>query len=267
MFKQVPFYIRDIYLNKNILFDLVINDLRSKYIKNVFGLFWAFFQPITTIAIFWFVFEVGFKSKPVDDFPFILWLMCGMIPWFFISESLQNGTKSIIDNSFLVKKIAFKVSFLPFIKIMSSLILHVFFIVFLIGMFLFYGYSPSVYWFQIIYYLFFTVLLLIGIALITSSIVVFFKDFENIINMIIQFGFWLTPIFWSVKILPQKYQNIMEYNPIFYIVNGFRDSLIHKVWFWENMQQALFFWSFATFCLLSGVLLFNKLKPHFADII
>jgi lipopolysaccharide transport system permease protein/teichoic acid transport system permease protein len=267
MFKQLQFYITDIYLNKNIVFDLILNDLKSKYIKNIFGVFWAFFQPITTIAIFWFVFEIGFKSKPVDDFPFILWLMCGMIPWFFISESIQSGTKSIVDNSFLVKKIVFKVYFLPFIKIMSSFLLHIFFIVFLIGMFLFYGYKPSIYWLQIIYYLFFTLILLVGITLITSSVVVFFKDFENIINMIIQFSFWLTPIFWSIKILPQQYQNLMQYSPIYYIIEGFRDSFINQVWFWENMELFTFFWGMAFFCLLMGIILFNRLKVHFADVI
>lgn len=256
-----------IYKSKELLTGLVKNDLKSKYFGNYLGILWAFIQPIAMISILWFVFQVGFKSTPVDDFPFILWIMAGMIPWFFFAECLQNSTQSILSNSFLVKKIVFRVSLLPLIQILSAFIVHMFFVIVLLGMFIFYGYKPSVYWLQIPYYVLCTVLLVLGLSWATSSIVVFFRDLGQIVGLIVQFGFWLTPIFWSVKIVPERYQDIISYNPVFYIVEGYRDSLIYNVWFWDRGAVTAQYWVVTLLVLFVGVSIFKKLRPHFADVL
>lgn len=260
-------FLKDIYKSKILLIDLAKNDFKSRYMNNYLGMLWAFIQPITMILIFWFVFQVGFKSMPIDNFPFILWLMGGMVPWFFFSESLQTATQSILSNNFLVKKVVFRVSLLPIVQIGSSLFIHIFFIIFLFGMFLYYGYTPTIYWLQIFYYLFCMIFLVLGLSWFTSSVVVFFRDLGQIIAMIIQFGFWLTPIFWSMKILPEKYHSILEYNPIYYIVEGYRDSLIYKVWFWEKLDLTFQFWTISLFFFFVGAVVFRRLRPHFADVL
>ena len=234
---------------------------------NYLGILWAFVQPLVTILIFWFVFQVGFKSMPVDNFPFILWLLAGMVPWFFFAESLQSATQSVLSNNFLVKKVVFRVSLLPIIQIISALTIHLFFILFMFGMFIYYGYTPSLYWLQIIYYLFSTIILVLGISWLTSSIVVFFRDLGQIVSMIVQFGFWLTPIFWSIKILPEKYHSILAYNPAYYLVEGYRDSLIYNVWFWEKPKMTLIYWMITTVLFIGGAVVFRKLRPHFADVL
>ena len=260
-------FLRDIYKSKRLLIDLAKNDFKSRYINNYLGILWAFIQPTVMILIFWFVFQVGFKSVPVDNFPFILWLMAGMIPWFFFAESLQTSTQSILSNSFLVKKIVFRISLLPIIQISSALIIHLFFVCFLFCMFLYYGYTPTIYWLQIPYYMFCTIFLVLGISWLTSSIVVFFRDMGNIISMIVQFGFWLTPIFWSMKILPEKYHSIIQYNPVYYIVEGYRDSLIYNTWFWQRLDLSVQFWLIALIFFFTGAIVFRKLRPHFADVL
>lgn len=260
-------FLRDIFKNKRLLIDLAKNDFKSRYMGNYLGILWAFVQPIITILIFWFVFQVGFKSMPVDNFPFILWLMAGIVPWFFFAESLQGGTNSILANSFLVKKVVFRVSLLPIVQIISALTIHLFFILVLLGMFLFYGYSPSLYWLQIPYYLFCTIVLVLGISWMTSSIVVFFRDLGQIVSMIVQFGFWLTPIFWSMKILPERFHDIIQYNPVYYIVEGYRDSLIYNTWFWEKPALTLQYWIIAMIFFFGGAVVFRKLRPHFADVL
>lgn len=247
--------------------ELAKNDFKSKYIGNCLGGAWAFIQPVIMILIFWFVFQVGFKSVPVDNFPFILWLMAGLIPWFFFAESLQAATQSIAVNSFLVKKIVFKVELLPFVQVLSALVIHLFFILFLFLMFLVYGYTPTLYWLQTIYYVACSVLLVLGVSWVTSSIVLFFKDLGQIISMIIQFGFWLTPIFWSLGILPEKYQTLIKLNPVCYLVEGVRDSLIYKIWFWEKLRLTISFWVIVVFFWVVGRLVFRKLRPHFADVL
>ncbi|MDH2997303.1 teichoic acid ABC transporter permease [Pasteurellaceae bacterium LFhippo2] len=259
-------FLSDLKKNKDLLFKLAKNDFRSKYVGNSLGMLWAFIQPIITILIFWFVFQVGFKSQPVDDFPFILWLISGMIPWFFIAETLSSATNSILANSFLVKKIVFKVSLLPIVQTLSSLMVHLFFIFFIFGMFIYYGYYPNVYWLQIFYYLFSASIFLLGLTWLTSSVVVFFKDLGQIVSMIIQFGFWLTPIFWSIKILPEEFKPLIELNPIYYIVEGYRDSLIYNIWFWEKPLLTMQFWIITLLTLVIGTFVFRKLRPHFADV-
>ena len=260
-------FFRAIIENKKILLKLTKNDFKQKYVGNFLGAMWAFIQPLVTILIFWFVFQVGFRSKPVENFPFILWLVSGMFPWFFFSEALSNGTNSVLANSFLVKKVVFRVSLLPIIPLFSALVVHLFFIFFMFGMFLYYGYSPDIYWLQIFYYLFAVSILLLGLSWITSSIIIFFKDVGQIVTMLIQFGFWMTPIFWSIGIIPEKYHWMINLNPLVYIIEGYRDSMIHHVWFWDKINMSLYFWSVAIVVFVLGAWTFRKLRPHFADVL
>jgi len=260
-------FLKAIIKNRTLLLSLTKNDLKQKYLGNFLGVAWAFIQPTATILIFWFVFQVGFKSKPVDNFPFILWLVAGMFPWFYFAEGLSNGTNSIMANSFLVKKVVFRVSLLPIVSLLSALVIHIFFIFFMFAMFLFYGYMPEIYWFQLLYYLFALSVLLLGFSWITSSVVVFFKDMGQLVAIVIQFGFWLTPIFWSINIIPERYHWIIELNPMVYIIEGYRNSMIYHKWFWENMNMTIYFWTITMLIFIIGGLTFKKLRPHFADVL
>ena len=260
-------FLTAIIQNRRMLWLLTKNDFKQRYLGNMLSLIWAFIQPTVTILIFWFVFQVGFKAQPVYDFPFILWLITGMLPWFFFSEGLSNGTNSIIANNFLVKKVVFRVGLLPIVSLMSALVVHAFFICFMFAMFIYYDYSPEIYWLQIPYYLLATSLLLLGLSWLTSSVVVFFKDMGQFVAMMIQFGFWLTPIFWSMKMIPDKYHWIVQLNPIVYVVDGYRNSMIYHQWFWTDINATLYFWLVTAGIFILGGLTFRKLKPHFADVL
>jgi lipopolysaccharide transport system permease protein/teichoic acid transport system permease protein len=260
-------FLKAIFQSKTLLWSLTKNEFKQKYIGNILGIFWAFIQPAAMIGIFWFVFQVGFKSKPVDNFPFILWLVAGMFPWFYFSEGLSTGTNSVQSNAFLVKKVVFRVSLLPIIPLLSAVSIHIFFIFFMFGMFLYYGYTPEIYWLQIVYYMFATSVLLLGLSWLTSSIVIFFKDIGQLVAIVIQFGFWLTPIFWSLKMVPEKYHWIINLNPMAYIIDGYRNSMIYHKWFWEDMNFTLYFWSFTIIVFILGGFTFRKLRPHFADVL
>jgi len=260
-------FLKAIFQNRVLLWSLTKNDFKQRYLGNILGIAWAFIQPTITILIFWFVFQVGFKAQPVDDFPFILWLIAGMFPWFFFAEGLSIGTNSIVSNSFLVKKVVFRVSLLPIVSLMSALVIHTFFILFMFSMFIYYGYSPELYWLQIPYYLLATTILLLGLSWLTSSVVVFFKDMGQFVVMIIQFGFWLTPIFWAMKMVPERYIWLIKLNPIVYIIEGYRNSMIYHQWFWEDMNMTLYFWLITALIFILGGLTFKKLRPHFADVL
>lgn len=253
--------------SRKLIFRLAVNDFKVKYLGSMLGIIWAFLQPTLTILIFWFVFQVGFKNPPVEDFPFILWLICGMIPWFFFSDALNNATSSILDNSYLVKKVVFRVGILPFIKLTSALFIHVFFIGVIFAMFAAYGYLPSLYNLQAIYYSFAMCMLLLGLAWLTSSVVVFMKDIAQLVAVFLQFGFWLTPIFYPIEIVPDKFQFILKMNPMLYVVQGYRDAFINHIWFWDHYNQTAYFWAVTIGLLALGGIVFKKLRPHFADVL
>ena len=260
-------FARDIFINKQLLLNLVKNDFKSRYLNNYLGILWAFIQPSITMLIFWFVFQVGLKSAPTENVPFVLWLVAGMVPWFFITEALGSGTNAVLENSFLVKKIVFRVSLLPIVKIASALIVHIFFILFMLGMFVYYGFMPNLYWLEMFYYLFCSIVLMLGMTWFTSSVVVFFRDLGQIIGMTIQFGFWLTPIFWKLSKVPENYRWIFKMNPAYYIVQGFRDAIIYHLSFRDKMGDTLIFWTITGIIFLGGGIVFHKLRPHFADVL
>jgi len=254
-------------MNLRLLYSLIKNDFRQKYLGSYLGILWAFIQPVITVFIFWFVFQVGFKSQPVENVPFILWLIAGMFPWFFFSDAISNATNAILENSYLVKKIVFKIEYLPLIKIFSALIVHIFFIFFMYAIYMVYGYGFSIYWLEIFYYLFAMIVFILGISYITSSIVVFFRDIGQLVAMLLQFGFWMTPIFWTMDMIPAKYHWIIKLNPLVYIIEGYRDSMIHHVWFWEKPTMTIYYWVVTFLVLGLGYITFKRLRPHFADVL
>lgn len=260
-------YFRNLIKDRNLILQLAKNDFKVKYLGSYLGVFWAFVHPITMILIYWFVFTIGFRTMPIDDVPFVLWLVAGIIPWFFISEAISSGTSAILDNNYLVKKVVFRVSVLPIIKIISALFIHIIFILIVFCIFFLYGYNLTVYHLQVFYFLFASIALVYGISLITSSLIVFSRDVGQFVSVALQFGFWLTPIFWSFAIVPLNLQLLFKLNPIYYIVEGYRNTFIYQRWFWEDPLLTIYFW-IVTFVIIGiGIILFKKLRPHFSDVL
>ncbi|QTH42336.1 ABC transporter permease [Cohnella sp. LGH] len=253
---------------RHLIWTFAKQDFSSKYFGSLLGIVWAFIQPTITILVYWFVFQIGFRSVPVGQIPYILWLVAGIIPWFYFQETLMYATNSISDNRFLVKKVVFDVELLPVVRMLSSLFVHLFFIAVLFILYVSYGYTLQIYNLQLIYYLAAMIFLLYGLALLASSVVIFVKDISPFIGMLLQLGFWLTPIFWSISLIPEKYANILQYNPMYYIVEGYRNSLFGEVWFWQNKPYlTIIFWSVALCAVLLGRFVFRRLRPHFSDVL
>lgn len=247
---------------------LVQNDLKSRYSGSVFGVVWAYIQPLVTILVFWYVFQIGFKNPPVNNIEYILWFIAGYIPWTFFNDGVMSSTNVLYEYSYLVKKMKFKVWTLPIIKVLSSLYIHLFFVVFIVGMYFLYGYSLQLSWISILYYSGCLIVLLIGIAYLVSSLAVFFKDASQLVNVILQIGFWLTPIFWSDDAMNQTALRVLKHNPLYYIIDGYRDALINGVGFWQRpLGETLYYWIVTAVVVLLGVKVYQKLKIHFADLL
>lgn len=263
------FFLKDIISNRRLVFDLAKNDFKIKYSGSYLGAFWAFVQPLVTIIVFWFVFQIGLRVTPIDEgVPFSLWFISGLIPWFFFSDAVSNATNCYQEYSYLVKKVVFKISLLPLVKIISSMFIHVIFMVFLIVTFYLYGFNIALSTvLGMIYFSLCTFLLSYSLSLITSSIVVFFKDTAQIISIVLQIGMWMTPIMWSTKLIPDSLKWIFEINPMFYVVNGYRSSLIYQEFSNDFFVKSLLFWIGLIFTFLIGFYTFKKSKGHFADLL
>lgn len=268
VFKLFFGFLEDLYRNKFVIGQLAKRDYQNRYLGSFLGFVWTIIQPIVMIFVLYFVFVIGFKAVAIrEGVPFIAYLTSGMIAWNLFNEGLIGSTGVFQEYSYLVKKLNFRIAVLPVVKILSALITHLIFIVITVVILLVSGVEFSWWWFQVFYYLFATIVFLLGTSWITSSLQVFVKDISQVINVILQFGFWFTPICWNFDLLPAKWQFIFKLNPIFYIVDGYRKSFIYHEAFWTYWQSGVYFWAITLVVLVLGVFMFRKLRPHFADVL
>lgn len=263
----------ELFQNRQLIFTLAKNDFKTKYAGSYLGITWAFVQPVVTVMVYWFVFGLlrGKADQGVMGVPFVLWLIAGLVPWFFIQEALVNGTNALLEYNYLVKKVVFKISILPMVKIISALFVHIFFVAFVVVLFVISGYYPDLYVLQLVYYSFCAFVFILGLSFLTSAVVVFFRDLSQIINIFLQVGVWMTPIMWSFSDLHLKAGSLvvmlLKLNPFYYIVTGYRDALIAKEWFWAHPRLTIYFWAVTAVLFIVGASLFKKLKVHFADVL
>lgn len=265
----------ELYQNRRLIWKLAKNDFKTRFAGSYLGIVWAFVQPIITVLMYWFVFEVAIPARAVAvkgdiNIPYILWLIAGIVPWFFFSEALSSATNALLEYNYLVKKVVFKISILPIIKIISAIFVHAFFVFFTLMLYSFYGYYPDLYTLQIFYYSFCMFVFILGLSYMTCSIIIFFRDLGQIISIALQVGIWATPILWNLDTMAVNHpwlRYIFKLNPMNYIVEGYRNALIDKIWFFETFYSTAYFW-ILTLCVFAfGALVFKRLKIHFADVL
>jgi len=266
-FLDIRKFIWIIIQKRSAIYELAKRDFQAQNKNTYLGIIWGYIQPLTYILLLVFVFSIGLRTNPGGDVPFVVYLISGMIGWQFFSGTFNSLTGVVKAHSFLVKKGDFSLGILHVAKFLSSVIPHLVLLLVTIILCWIYGILPGFYTLQLIYYLAAMFFLLLGLGWISSSTSIFVQDVANVVSIIAQFGFWFTPIIWNINRIPQKYQWIIKLNPMCYIVNGYRDSLIYKVPFWEKPFDAMYFWCFTFLVLLVGVAVFRKLKPHFGEVI
>lgn len=269
--KPVP---REIWYNRKLTLNLAKNDFKNRFSGSYLGTVWAFVQPIVTILLFWFVFEKGLHAGPQGlrdgiPVPFVLWLTSGLVPWFFFQDALISGTNTMYEYAFLVKKVVFNIGILPAVKVISNLFVHVAFVAFMFIIFTLMGLYPSVYSVQVVYYSVAMICFVTGLVYLTSAFCVFFKDLSQIISILMQVFMWSTPIMWNINAIGLKgpLLYLFKLNPMYYIVQGYRDSMIDNVWFFEKSDLTIYFWAVTVLLFIFGSTMFRKLKVHFADVL
>ena len=262
---------QELWQSRHLIWKLAKNDFKKRYAGSYLGAFWAMLQPVVTVGMYYVVFDVimgGNASRTSAQVPFVLFLTAGLVPWFYFSEALNNGTNALREYNYLVKKVVFKISILPIIKVIAATFIHVFFVLVLLIVAAIYGYYPTVYTIQLVYYSACLFIFVLALSYTTCAIVVFFNDLAQIIGIALQIGMWATPILWDINnIGNHKWVSVLKLNPLVYIVNGYRSAIYEREWFFEDFFSTMYFW-IATMVLFGiGALIFKRLKVHFADVL
>lgn len=257
----------DLFRTRRILLSLAASDFRNRYLGSFLGLTWGVIHPLATVAVLTVVFSVAFQTQPQEGVPYALWLLVGLIPWFYFADAWGGATSSISDYSYLVKKVVFRVSMLPLIKLLAALPIHIFLLLFTLAMFVLFGHPPGMHLLQLLYYAAALLFFLTGLSWFTSALFIFLKDISQVITVVLQFGFWLTPILWSPAIIPDNYRLLFQINPLYYIVFGYRDAFLGTAWFWDRPVYAAYFWTVSGILFVAGALIFARLRHHFADVL
>lgn len=257
--------LKTIVNRRYLVFTMARREVAATYTGSLLGFIWTFIHPFVLICVFWVVFNLGFRVKPMKDVSFVVWLSAGMAPWFAFSEMVAGAVGSIVANGNLIKRTPFPSQVLPVVKIFSSLANHLAFVIVLILLILFQHMPVSFFYFQGFYYLGCMMMLAFGLGWMLSALNVFIRDVGQIVGVVLQIGFWATPIFWDAQMLPAALQDYIKLNPLYYVVQGYRDSFIYFVPFWHRPYATLYFWAVTVSTLLVGAMVFKRLQPQFSD--
>lgn len=248
---------------------LAKSDLIKTYKGTALGWAWALIRPAMTLGVYYFAFTVGLKAdRTIGEYSFFMWLIAGVVPWFYMRDVITAGAGSIRKYRFLVTKIKYPVSTIPTFVCLSNLIVNVLLQFIVIAIFVAGGHMPDMYWLQLplytlIMFIFFSVWSLFSGILSTFS-----SDFLQLVKSFTIMLFWISGIMYDVnRIDSDIIRNIMLFNPVTIIVNGFRDTFVYKEWFWENgMEMFNLCVMFGIMCL-SAILCYSRLEREIVDVL
>lgn len=258
---------REHWENRNMLWQLSRNDFRARYATSFLGVAWAYIQPLCTVLVLWFVFQVGLRSADIQGVPFIVWYAPAYLVWAFFQETVSNMTNCIKEYHYLVRKVNFKIGLIPTVKLLPGIFVHLGFFIFIICLNLVYGNTFHISNLQMIYYFFCAIAYTYGLGLICASVAPFAGDIQSIVNVAMTVGFWMTPIVWNIENVSDTVQKILKLNPMYYVCNGYRDAFLTHEAFWNRTGTTIYFWAVTLILILVGCHLFRKMSPEYVDII
>jgi teichoic acid transport system permease protein len=243
-------------------------EFTSKEKDSYLNVFWIVLGPLIQIGVYWFVFGLGIRNgKPINGVPFLPWMLSGIIPWFFINPSIIQGANSINAKQGIITKMKFPISTIPLITVLTQLYNHLVMLMMLIITNVALGFKLTIYSLQLVYFLIASLIFLLALSLVTSTLVMIIRDVQKLIQSTMRLVFYLTPILWIPDRLPPKIQFILVQSPIYYIVNGYRNSLIYHRPFYLDIGQTISFWIITILLLFLGANLQMKFRNKFIDML
>jgi len=261
-----PFYIiKNLFLYRHILLQMVTREIKGRFAGSMGGLLWNFIHPLLMLAVYLFVFVYIFKIRVGSEAgsgTSVIYLMAGLFPWIMLAEGLSRGTSSLIENANLIQKTSFPVEILPAKAVLAPLFSYGIAILMLsaykmifTASFAFFLILPFIFLLQVIFTL--------GIAFFTATLTVFFRDVMQLMQVLINFWIYLTPILYPMNLLPDWAARAMYLNPVYPLIALYHDLFVDgRISQWQMIPLSLG-WSLGFFFI--GAFVFNKLKYEFAD--
>lgn len=268
MFKSIHYVLSENIKNIYRIFAISKYELVSEIRDSKLGIFWNFANPIIQILTYWFVFGVILERGNIDGIPYISWMLGGMIVWFFISPCITNGCKAIHSKVSIITKMKFPVSILPTTVTLKEFINHLILLFVVMILLTVQGYGPSVSWFGLLYYAFCAVVLGTSLAMTLSVLNMLARDTRKLVLASMRLLLYMTPILWTIPpSLPNSVKFILEINPIYYIVQGYRDCFFYSGEFITNISAGLTFWVITVVLFVIGSMMMYRFRYKFIDMI
>lgn len=255
------------YRDRSMVYSMAMRDLKARYVGSFFGFFWAVLTPLFELAIYGLIFGLFLGQKPDPSYgtdSYFIFLLCGLIPWLFFSQTFTSATGILIKNGGLIKQaVGFPSEVLPIITVMSNLISHLIGMGVLVVVLVILEGSFKIQTLLVVVYLFPLIIFLTGFGWIVSSLNIYLRDIEQVIKLLNRAWFFLTPIVYTPSVIPEKILPIMKINPMFHVVEAYRQLILNGRFPPGKDLIFLIIISLVTFCI--GGLLFSRLKPGFAE--
>jgi lipopolysaccharide transport system permease protein len=255
--------IKELWRFRDLLYFLAWRDVIVRYKQTVLGILWAILQPFLKLVVFTVVFGrlVGVQS---DGSPYAVFIFAGLLPWQFFSEALTRSSQSLVGNVNLVTKVSFPRIILPIATTGAVLVDFVFSFLVLVGLMFWYGIVPGWSFLAVIPLTFLTAFVALGVGVLLSALTVFYRDFRYVVPFGLQLWLFLTPVIYSVKIIPEEWRWIIALNPMTGVVDAFRSAVLGTPF---DVPTLVLSTAVAGLLLLVSLLYFSRTEDAFADAI
>jgi len=257
-------WLRELWSYRELLFFLVLRDLKIRYKQTVLGIAWAVIQPLVATMIFFVVFG-KLAGIPSDQLPYPVFAYSGLAVWTYFSGAVSYGSNSLVSNSGLLTKVYFPRLAIPAAAVMSGLLDFAIAALVLVAVMAYYGLTPS--WLLLSWVLLALplVMLALGVSMLLSALNVRFRDVKYVVPFALQIWLFVTPIIYPVSLVPERYRFLLALNPLTGYVETFRALAIGG----KPVDWALLAISMAVTAVVFvvGLAYFQRAERSFADVI
>lgn len=262
-------YLKILWKNKKLVWQLGKNDFKNRFASTSLGAIWGFLQPFVFMVTYVIVFEYILKVGSSGQYPYAVWFIPGMAVWQTLNDMIMSGSNSIMQYSYLVKKVVFPVDIIPEISIVASSFVGLFLFIVAVGVAMIFGKMPNV--LTLVYIIFAMYCFVIAFTRFTSAVTTIVPDFANLLGIAMQLFFWFTPIIWNLSMLNEHHTllKIIQCLPFTYLVTGMRQVFIDEnmIITAEHGLYTVVFWGITIILFIWGNYVFKKNKKDFADVL